>query len=57
VLRGLLGAQVAYLALRGEAHEFELGVDWEALVEGEPNEGAQFFGAGVMPYSGDGFWS
>jgi hypothetical protein len=42
MLRGLLGARAAHLALWGEAHELEPGADWKALVEGEPNDGAYF---------------
>jgi len=49
VLRAFLSTRAAYLALGGDSHEPELGADQEALVEGEPDEGAHFSWAGAMP--------
>jgi hypothetical protein len=57
VFRSLFGTRAADLALGGEAHDLELGANWEALVENEPDEGAHFSWAGAVPYSGDGLRS
>ncbi|CAM6007809.1 unnamed protein product [Sphagnum balticum] len=57
VLRGFFGARVAHFALGGQAHELKPGANREALIEGEPNEGAHFSWASVVPYIGDGLRS
>ncbi len=54
VLRGLLDAQVANFVVGGNVHELQPRPHREALVEGEPYEGAHFPGPGVMPDPGDG---
>jgi hypothetical protein len=54
VLGGLLDARAANLAVGGDTHDLQPGSDREALVEGEPNEGAHFLWAGVVPNSGNG---
>ncbi|CAM6027382.1 unnamed protein product [Sphagnum balticum] len=54
MLRGLFGARAAHFALRGNTHELEPGSNRKVLIKGEPDEGAHFFWAGVMPYSGNG---
>ncbi|CAM6004309.1 unnamed protein product [Sphagnum balticum] len=50
MLRGLLSARTADFAVGGDAHELQSGPHREALVEGEPDEGAHFSWAGVLPY-------
>ncbi len=57
MLRGFLGTGAAHLAMGGNAHELQPGSDRETLVEGEPDESAHFFWAGVMPNSSDGLLS
>ncbi len=54
VLRGLLGAQVANFAVGGDVHELQPRPHREALVEGEPYEGAHFLGPGVVLDPGNG---
>jgi len=53
VLRGLLYAQVANFAVGGNVHELQPRPHREALVEGEPYEGAHFPGPGVLPDPSD----
>ncbi len=48
MLRGLLSARIADLAVGGDTHELQPRPHWEALVEGEPDEGAHFSWAGVV---------
>ncbi len=50
MLKGLLDARVADFAVGGDTHELKPGPHRKALVEGEPDEGAHFPRAGVMPY-------
>ncbi|CAM6005036.1 unnamed protein product [Sphagnum balticum] len=50
MLRSLLSARIADFAIGGDTHELQPGPHREALVEGEPDEGAHFFWAGVVPY-------
>jgi hypothetical protein len=53
MLGGLFGTRAAHLAVGGDTHELQLGSNREALVKGEPNEGAHFPWAGVVPNSSD----
>ncbi len=50
VLRGLLNVQIAHFVVGGDTHELQPRPHREALVEGEPDEGAHFSWAGVVPY-------
>jgi len=50
MLRGLLSTRIADFAVGGDTHELQPGPHREALVEGEPDEGAHFSWAGVVPY-------
>ncbi len=50
MLRGLLSVRIADFAVGGDTHELQPGPHREALVEGEPDEGAHFSWAGVVPY-------
>ncbi len=54
VLRGLLDAQVANFVAGGNVHELQPRPHREALVKGEPYEGAHFPGPGVMLDPGNG---
>jgi hypothetical protein len=53
---GLLDAQVANFAVGGNVHELQPRPHREALVKGEPYEGAHFPGPGVMPDHGNGLF-
>jgi hypothetical protein len=48
--RGVSGTD---LAPGGDPHALEPGSDREVAVQGEPDEGVHFLGAGVMPNSSD----
>ncbi len=50
MLRGLLSVRIADFAVGGNTHELQPRPHREALVEGEPDEGAHFSWAGVVPY-------
>jgi hypothetical protein len=54
VLRGLLGTRAPNLAVGRDIHELQPKPHWEALVEGEPYEGAHFPWSGVVPDPGYG---
>ncbi len=54
VLGGLLSAGAANLVVGGDAHDLQPGSNREAVVEGEPDEGAHFLWAGIVPNSGNG---
>jgi len=54
MLRGLLGTQATNLAVGGDTHDLQPRPNRVALVEGEPDEGAHFPWAGVVPYPGNG---
>jgi len=53
MLRGLLSVRIVDLAIGGDTHELQPRPHREALVEGEPDEGAHFSWAGVVPYPSD----
>ncbi|CAK9213849.1 unnamed protein product [Sphagnum troendelagicum] len=50
MLRNLLNVRIADLAVGRDTHDLQPRPHWEALVEGEPYEGAHFSLARVVPY-------
>jgi hypothetical protein len=50
MLRGLLSVRIADFTVGGDTHELQPRPHREALVEGEPDDGAHFSWAGVVPY-------